>query len=149
MQSPAAAVLSYMSVKSETPRQPARILVIEDDADTRAALVECLREEGYEVSCASDGAEALGVLKHGDRPDLILLDLMLPGMDGWDFRAVQKKDPALSAIPVIGVSAVGKLADAETIRKPVRVEALLEAVRKELGPASSKTGRAIAPGNKG
>ncbi len=125
-----------------------RILVVEDDIDSRAALVECLGAEGYDVSYASNGAEALGALKYGDRPDLILLDLMLPGMDGWDFRAVQKQDPLLSSIPVIGVSAVGKLTDAETIRKPVRVEALLEAVRKHLGPASGNTGRVAARGVK-
>lgn len=136
-----------MSLVAEATRQRMRILVVEDDVDSRAALVECLRAEGYDVSCASDGTEALGALRYGDRPDLILLDLMLPGMDGWDFRAVQKQDPLLASIPVIGVSAVGKLTDAETIRKPVRVEALLEAVRKHLGPVSGNTGRVAARGS--
>lgn len=113
------------------------ILVIEDDVDTRAALLECLQDEGYDVSCASDGRDALSLLNTAQLPDLILLDLMLPDMDGWDFRAAQKRDPRLSAIPVIAVSAVGKLADAETIRKPVDVEQLLETVKTHLTSAAA------------
>ncbi|HVL68243.1 MAG TPA: response regulator [Vicinamibacterales bacterium] len=110
------------------------ILLVEDDIDTSETLVECLHHEGYSVTCASDGAEALRLLGKGDLPDLILLDLMLSGMDGWDFRAAQKRDPSIAHIPVIAVSAAGRLTDAETLRKPVRVDQLLEAIRAHLEP---------------
>jgi CheY-like chemotaxis protein len=111
-----------------------RILIIEDDIATRDALTECLRDHGYQVTCASDGFEALDLLQTMPRPDLILLDLMLPQMDGWDFRATQKRDPALSGIPVVALSAVGWLVDVDaSLRKPVRVEELLETVDRLCG----------------
>lgn len=108
-----------------------RILIVEDDQATRASLVECLKDEGYEVSCASNGADALELLRRGARPNLILLDLMLPRMDGWDFRAAQRQDPALAGIPVIALSAVGQLVDVEvSLRKPIQVSELLDAVKR-------------------
>jgi CheY-like chemotaxis protein len=116
------------------PESSTRILIVEDDAATRTALSECLRAEGYEVICATNGAEALTMLRTERPPDVILLDLMLPEVDGWDFRAAQKRDPNLAKIPVIALSAVGKLVDAEaSLRKPVRVDELLEIVARMSG----------------
>jgi CheY-like chemotaxis protein len=114
-----------------------RVLIVEDDAATRGALSECLCVEGYEVICATNGAEALTLLRTERLPDVILLDLMLPEIDGWDFRAAQKRDPNLARIPVIALSAVGKLVDAEaSLRKPIRVEELLEVVSRVSGAAA-------------
>lgn len=113
---------------------PKRILVVEDDAATSAALAECLRDEGYAVTCAGDGVDAIRMLRTMPHPDVILLDLMLPRMDGWDVRAAQKQDPALAGIPVIALSAVGWMVDADvSIRKPFGVDELLDAIKRLCG----------------
>ena len=107
-----------------------KILIVEDDVATRTVVQGCVREEGYEVAIASDGTEALTVLKMFPA-DLILLDLMLPGMDGWDFRAAQKRDPVIASIPVIALSAMGRLVDADAfLRKPFSVSELLDAITR-------------------
>jgi CheY-like chemotaxis protein len=65
---------------------------------------------------------------------VILLDLMMPGIDGWDFRMEQKRDAALADIPVIAISAAGKLLDADhSLRKPIQIEALLTLLRTVMG----------------
>ncbi|MGE3271188.1 MAG: response regulator [Chloroflexota bacterium] len=86
-----------------------RLLVIDDDASIRGFLAEALTDEGYEVSTASDGLEALSILDTW-LPDVILLDLMMPKMDGWAFRARQQLMPALAHVPVIVLSATRDLA---------------------------------------
>ncbi len=111
------------------PRKAAdpTVLIIDDDVGSRTALAEVLTDEGYSVATASDGAEALRYLREGHRPKAILLDLMMPGIDGWDFRAEQKRDAGLSGIPVIAISAAGKLMDADhTLRKPINIDTLLD-----------------------
>jgi CheY-like chemotaxis protein len=115
------------------------ILVVEDDAATRDALVLILSDRGFTVLGAANGQEALGVLRGATRPDLILLDLMMPIMDGWQFRREQGRDPALAAIPVVVLSADGNvqqkaasLRAADYLQKPVDVEHLLEVVRRQL-----------------
>ena len=113
------------------------ILIVDDDAALRTALAEVLADEGYTVATASDGADGLGYLQDGHRPRVILLDLMMPGVDGWDFRATQKRDPEFADIPVIAVSAAGKLLDAEySLRKPIKIETLLEILRTVLADGS-------------
>src|SRR5437879_1076141 len=87
-----------------------RILIIEDDAIIRLDLSNILREEGYEPVSAPNGAVALDVLQIGTRFDLILLDLMMPVMDGWTFRAKVLAMPDYASIPVIVLSAVNELA---------------------------------------
>ena len=87
------------------------ILIVEDDSDLREALSEVLRDEGYSVESAADGREALDRLRRDLRPSLILLDLTMPVMNGWQFRAEQRRDPALSEIPVVVLSAGDHLAD--------------------------------------
>jgi len=113
------------------------VLIIDDDGNSREALAELLADQGYDVATAEDGAEALAYLRVGHRPRVILLDLMMPGTDGWDFRAEQKRDEMLAAIPVIAISAAGKLVDADySLRKPVDIEALLTLLRDVTRSAS-------------
>src|ERR1700682_362753 len=86
---------------------PRAALIVEDDASIREAIAEVLRSEGYEASSCGHGREALEYLRDGHHPDVILLDLMMPVMDGWEFRIEQRKDPALATIPVVALSADG------------------------------------------
>ncbi len=110
-----------------------RILIIEDDIDIREALTEILVDEGYEVRSAAHGMEGLQALRSGFVPRLILLDLMMPVMNGWQFNAEQKKDPELSAIPVVVISADGnlqeKIRDMDAVgylKKPIQLVNLLD-----------------------
>ncbi|HEY0714660.1 MAG TPA: ATP-binding protein [Polyangia bacterium] len=83
-----------------------RVLIIEDDAAIRTAVAELLEEEGFEVTTSEQGQAALLSLRDGrPLPDLIILDLMMPVMDGWDFRVKQRTDPLLAEIPVVAISA--------------------------------------------
>lgn len=113
------------------------ILLVEDDFDVREALAETLRDEGYAVDCATDGEDALQILRAGTRPGLILLDLMMPRMSGSEFRMVQKVDPALRHIPVVLLSADGRMEDKAraleadgAIRKPIDLPELLSAIER-------------------
>jgi len=93
---------------------PRRVLLIEDDLPVCNSLREALQEEGFKVATAADGREALELLRRGPRPSAILLDLMMPVMDGWDFRQEQLRDPVLRNIPTVVVTATGF--SAETVR---------------------------------
>jgi CheY-like chemotaxis protein len=113
------------------------VLVVEDDLDVRDALVQVLRYEGYAVSAAANGREAIEHLRHRGCPRVILLDLMMPIMDGWQFRAEQARDPRFAEIPVIVISAgadveqkASSLGAADYFRKPLDVDALLDAVSR-------------------
>jgi CheY-like chemotaxis protein len=81
------------------------ILLIEDDTATRDALAGLLRAEGYSVACAVNGKDAIDQLRAGLVPCLILLDLMMPIMNGWEFREQQSQDPVLAQIPFALLSA--------------------------------------------
>lgn len=116
--------------------QPARprVLVIEDDGDTRDAICQILQDEGFEVAEAGNGLEGLECLRGGLEADVILLDLMMPVMNGVQFRVLQNQDPGLADIPVVAVTALDapypqELNGARIIRKPVEVGALLAAIR--------------------
>ncbi len=112
-----------------------RILIIDDDSDIREVVGEALLFAGYQVSTARDGREGL-VQARSFRPSLILLDLMMPGMSGWEFRAAQLRDAALSAIPVVVVTALGHDPDIEVsavLAKPFRLDDLLDQVRRFAG----------------
>jgi CheY-like chemotaxis protein len=112
---------------SHRKRKGAPILIVDDDDASRRALADVLMDEGYDVVTACGGAEALGYLETGGTPRVILLDLMMPGIDGWDFRAAQKRDPRFAMIPVVAISAAGKLVDADySLRKPLDIDALLQ-----------------------
>jgi CheY-like chemotaxis protein len=111
------------------------VLVVEDDADLREALVGILEDEGYHVGSASHGQEAFDRLHAGCRPCIILLDLMMPVMDGWTFCREMDKDASLSGIPVIVVSAVTRndprnecVNAVDHLSKPVDVGRLLAAI---------------------
>src|SRR4051794_1739513 len=119
------------------------VLVVEDDVDVREALVEALGDHGYVLQAAGNGREALELLRGGaSRPCLILLDLMMPQMDGRQFRVAQLEDPELSTIPVIVLSAHANVADLTRqmgvrgyLKKPVELEALLSTIHDACGPA--------------
>src|SRR3954468_24708595 len=112
------------------------ILVVEDDEATREAECLLLRNRGYEVASAADGREALDRLRAGLRPRLILLDLMLPVLDGYALRAELLRDPELGGIPVVVCWAAaalpgraGTLRPAAVLAKPFEPNRLAEAVR--------------------
>ena len=114
------------------------ILLVEDDVDIRLDLADILRAEGYEVATASNGQEALDFLgQHSGQVGLILLDLMMPVMNGWDFRARQLEEPALTEIPVVLLSGAGDVArhalalkTAGYLIKPLRLDSLLGIVSR-------------------
>ncbi len=118
--------------------QTPRILLVDDDTALRETLAEFLGERGYEVSCAADGRAALAVLATQPTPDAILLDLAMPVMDGWAFRAAQRRDPRWAGIPTIVVSAslgadgqaVERLAPAFALQKPFELRRLLDALAR-------------------
>ena len=83
------------------------VLVVDDDSAVRTALKELFETEGYTVAVAANGRAALNHLGSGLRPCVVLLDLMMPVMDGWDFRTEQLKNPALKEIPVFILTAAG------------------------------------------
>lgn len=122
--------------KSLSPSR--KILIIEDDHDIRETYRQLLELEGYEVVTASNGKEGLELLKRMGRPSLILLDLMMPVMNGWEFLAAQKGDQALANIPVVVVTAAGKdkeksVEAAGYIKKPVELQSLLDTVKQYCG----------------
>jgi CheY-like chemotaxis protein len=116
------------------------VLLVEDDIDVREAVTDTLQDAGYRVMAARHGQEALELLRNGGpRPCLILLDLMMPVMDGWQFRDLQSKDPALADIPVVALSAHGglhALGAADHLRKPVQLRALMDVVARFCGDAT-------------
>jgi CheY-like chemotaxis protein len=109
------------------------VLIIEDDSLIRGAMKMLLEWEGYRVDCAVNGEEGLDRLRGMALPSIILLDLMMPVLDGWQFMEERRQDPTLAAIPVIVVSALEEAENhwgAEHIRKPFQPPELLEAVRR-------------------
>ena len=110
------------------------ILVVEDDRAIRQMFKDVLEVEGYNVVTAGDGSEGIEQLKAlSDQPCVILLDLMMPGTNGWKFLDFQRADPAISGIPVIVCSAYNESAKSvkpdAVLEKPVKLEALLGAVQ--------------------
>jgi CheY-like chemotaxis protein len=109
------------------------VLVIDDDPDILRTVCEILEDEGYGVQSATDGRDALTKLRSSGS-DLILLDMMMPGMNGWQFREAQKSDPQLARIPVVVFSADRTAAPGDPVeaagylQKPIRLDDLLAAV---------------------
>lgn len=118
----------------------APIFVVDDDLDLRETIGELLQDEGYETVLFQDGRGALALLRAGVRPSLILLDLMMPEMSGWQFREEQLRDEALRAIPVVVMTASrsfdrAALAASEVLLKPVGIGDILGAVERNALPA--------------
>jgi CheY-like chemotaxis protein len=118
---------------------PPPVLIVEDDTDCRIMLATLLTFAGFEVVTASNGAEGLTVARR-HHPCLVLLDYMMPIMDGQQFRREQLADPSLAAIPIVLVSAkhdskevAHQLGAVDVIDKPIRVEPLLKTVRAHCG----------------
>jgi CheY-like chemotaxis protein len=93
--------------------RPKRILLVEDDRFQRTAAEAALRQQGFDVAIAVDGEEALRLLADGDRPDLVLLDLIMPKVSGFEVLRRLKMDPASSHIPVVVLSNLGQKGDVE------------------------------------
>ena len=110
------------------------ILIVEDDEAIREGLEQLVEEAGYVSSGASNGAHALEQLRGGVRPAVILLDLMMPVMNGWDFRNAQLEDPELAGIPVVVLSDFGEDAAAaaadEVLPKPFTVAELVDVLHR-------------------
>ena len=116
------------------------VLVVEDESDALESIVELLESEGYHAVGAHNGQEALDALRAGLHPRLILLDLKMPVMDGWDFCAVLAGDRDLAEIPIAIVTASASLPtlparrrDAGFFVKPINFDRLLRTVRQICG----------------
>jgi CheY-like chemotaxis protein len=126
-----------------SPGPRSLILLVEDDFVLRSSLSELLSSEGFRVECCADGREAFRRLNRPPRPDLIMLDIMLPHLDGFELRALQRKSPYISNIPVVVISAhdldpqaVRELELSPPFRKPLDIPALLSTLRERLLPDS-------------
>jgi CheY-like chemotaxis protein len=125
---------------AEATRPSKLILVVEDDAELGDIIGEVLATAGYKVDLARNGQEALDRLRvHA--PGLVLLDLMMPVMNGWEFRAAQLRDPSLAAIPVVTFSGDGSIDEKAaalgavgSLRKPVSLADLMKLIRRICGP---------------
>ena len=117
------------------------ILIVDDQADARAMLDLFLRTQGYVTEQACNGQEALERL-HTCQPCLVLLDLMMPVMSGWEFRERQLEDPEVADVPVVCISAVHEPDEVKRrlklpcLPKPLDFDVLLDVVREKCGPAN-------------
>ena len=121
----------------DTPPREQTLLLVEDDYDIRTMLVMLLTMEGYRVVRSANGREALGQLLSGLEPDLILLDLMMPVMSGWQLLDIMERDPTLAAIPVIVISGDGRSAAQHVadrvrcfLKKPLDLDELLSKIEE-------------------
>ncbi len=123
-----------------------RVLIVDDDADFSLLFVEILESLGIVARSARNGRVAFEQLDGGFRPDAIVLDLMMPEMDGWEFRRLQRINPELATIPVVVLSADGQLAVEASgieadgfVAKPPTLETLLKEIERvmSLGPRTA------------
>ncbi len=116
------------------------VLIVDDDADTREALGLILAEEGYEVAESANGLEGLEALRRMQRralPAVVLLDLMMPEMDGWEFLRTIRADPALASVPVVLLTAAASPAIARVfgwLSKPFDMHLLLDTLACVMAP---------------
>jgi CheY-like chemotaxis protein len=113
------------------------VLVVDDDRELRIGLCEILVEEGYSVASAVDGADALAHLDEPQIPDVVLLDLRMPNMDGFAFLERRSASPKLREIPVIVISATPdpaamRFSIAGVLTKPIDLVALLQLMKREV-----------------
>jgi CheY-like chemotaxis protein len=109
-------------------------MIVDDDEEIRETLADLLSQEGYEVVEAGDGVRALDRLRTEAKPDVILLDLMMPNMNGWELHQELQQDGSLAAIPVVVMTAAGhgtNLSDVrEILHKPFSLEVVLDVIAK-------------------
>ena len=131
-----------MAIAAPSRAALARLLVVDDDEGVRGFLALALRDEGYAVTTAADGYDAIRSARE-DPPDLILLDLMVPALDGWSFLDIYRQAPGPKA-PIIVVTGVRAAEYAvayaaprveEVLHKPISIDRLLDTVRHHLGVA--------------
>ncbi len=120
------------------------ILLAEDDEDLREAMVDTLSEAGYTIEAVANGRDAIEWLEdRAHPPKLILLDLMMPVMDGWQFLEEREKTPKAASVPVVVLSAAGNFARANDavgfIRKPIAVKPLLAVVARYFAVSAPAT----------
>jgi CheY-like chemotaxis protein len=130
-------------VLASAPLQGLRLLVVEDDETILSSLSDLLRDEGATLATAANGRDALAALRASEPPDLILLDLMMPVMDGWEFRVAQRADQELAGIPLIAMSADASakaraIAADAYLRKPVDIEGLVGSIRRVIDGRAEK-----------
>jgi CheY-like chemotaxis protein len=113
---------------SATARGKAAVLVVDDDVAIRSGIAELLRDEGYQVTCAANGEQAMVALSDGTRTDLVLLDLMMPVMSGWEVIEALRESQLLRRIPIVTISALNAPGCAGHIAKPIDVRHLLATV---------------------
>lgn len=110
-------------------------MVVDDDPDIRESFSDGLAEEGWVVTCARDGAEALAALRDPvNRPELIFLALMMPGMNGYELREALSRDPALAPIPIVVITAASlpmPRAVRSVLRKPFRLDEALRLLQPQ------------------
>jgi CheY-like chemotaxis protein len=112
------------------------LLVVDDDEDIRDTIKSLLELRGYRVVTAGDGEEGLALMRAGSLPRLVLLDLMMPGMNGEEFRTAQLREPRLADVPVIVLSGAGKLqnrpalAGVSVVGKPIELDELFAMVAR-------------------
>ena len=115
------------------------VLLVDDDEDLRDSIADLLRQRGYFVATAEDGHAALAIIAAHEMPCVVLLDLVMPGMDGWKFLGIVQGDPAMAAIPIVIASAhAGTHAPSGTagiLRKPFDLDELFRVVEQHCGPA--------------
>jgi len=115
-----------MLVSSRAPRE---VLIVDDDLGARQALAELLEYRGFSVGSAANGREALNFLRSSSLPRIIILDLMMPMMDGWEFLEHQSRDFALMEIPVIVLTATPPLEPIKAkaiLQKPIHLDSLVK-----------------------
>jgi CheY-like chemotaxis protein len=140
-------VLNLPGMTATPARPTAPVLVVEDEPDIRALLVGLLEADGYRALSAAEGGEALRLLQTMPvLPCLILLDLMMPGMNGFEFRTAQRRDKRLASVPVVVLTAYGqsldgaRLGDVDLLQKPIDLDVLLALIE-------SRSARAVETGS--
>jgi CheY-like chemotaxis protein len=113
------------------------VLVVEDDDDLRNVVIQTLERKDFVVLGARDGQEALELLEAHPHIGLVLLDLMMPRMSGWEFRRRQLADPRLAGVPVVVMTATASLDEAaiqadDILRKPLSLSSLVSTIERHL-----------------
>jgi len=131
--------------ETNQPTGPTRVLVVEDNEVAREGLAVVLQRAGYEVALAANGREALDLLRSGPQPQLILLDMLMPVLDGWHFLERLKREVPPQAVPVIILTSVNLSLEWALdhgcqgfVRKPIESEKLFEEVRRCLGGGTGR-----------